>query len=77
LEGTGKAAWLYRRIGVEIGQVVPLASAPATHGIERHFALTGWGNGGEDLRTAASWAWCQGQLGIAETHAGFSDFSLM
>ena len=65
-------ALAYRRIGVEIGQVVPLASAPATGGIERHFALTGRGNGGEDLRTAASRARCQSQLGIAEPHAGSS-----
>jgi hypothetical protein len=65
-------AWLYRRIGVKIGEGVPLASAPATDGIERHFALPGWGHGGEDLCTAASRARCQGQLGIAEPHAGSS-----
>jgi hypothetical protein len=45
-------------IGVEIGQVVPLTSAPATDGIERHFALTGRGHGGENLCTAASRARC-------------------
>jgi hypothetical protein len=43
----GKSLRLCRRVSVEVGEVVTLAAALATLGIERHFALAGRCNGGE------------------------------
>jgi len=42
------------RIGVELGQVIAFAPAPAASRVERHFSGAGRSNGGEDVGAAAS-----------------------
>jgi hypothetical protein len=42
-----------RRGTVKAGQVVAFPPTPATRGVERHFALSGRGNSGEDVGAAA------------------------
>jgi hypothetical protein len=56
LEVTHHVLRLHRRIGIELRQIVPFTAAPTTGQIKRHFALSGWGDGGEYVVGAAAGA---------------------